>query len=149
MPLCSRKCLAENMPCLVQFSTIATSAKMPHRKYASSRPGSLYATKRGHASTATSPSHFLGLSISADRPITAQSLDRRGYKSRFAEELGHKQKAERSYNLVHQPTVVSAISLLGSCLRSFLGSSYSLGFRQCQLVTYAPKLQQGCGSSHS
>ena len=67
MPPCPRKCLAENMPCLVQFSAAAMSAKMPHRKYASSHPGSPYATKRGHASIATQLESF-PLSVNSRRP---------------------------------------------------------------------------------
>jgi hypothetical protein len=67
MPPCPRKCLAKNMPCFIQFSTVATSSKMPHLKYASSHPGNLYATKRGHASIATQPESF-SLSVNSRRP---------------------------------------------------------------------------------
>jgi hypothetical protein len=87
---------AENMPCLVQISTVAMSAKMPYLKYALSHPGSLYATKRGHASTATqhesfpkpvnstrSTDHSAKVSISADA------------KAGFGRELGYRQQAER------------------------------------------------------
>ena len=67
MPPCPRKCLAENMPCLVQFSAAAMSAKMPHRKYVLSHPRSPYATKRDHASIATQPESF-PLSVNSRRP---------------------------------------------------------------------------------
>jgi hypothetical protein len=90
----------ENMPCLVWISTVAMSAKMPYLKYASSHLGSLSATKRGHASTATqhesfpkpvnstrSTDHCAKVSISADA------------KAGFGRELGYRQQAERPHNL--------------------------------------------------
>jgi hypothetical protein len=55
-------------------------------------------------------------------------------KAGFEKELGYRQQAERSYDLgcesISQP-VVSAISLLGNCLRSFLES---LNSRQCRAL---------------
>ena len=47
---------------------------MQRRKYASSRPGSLYATKRVMHQLQPNLSNFLSLS---NRPITAQSFDQR------------------------------------------------------------------------
>jgi hypothetical protein len=81
MPLCPRKCLAENMPCLVQFSAAAMSAKIPHRKYASSHLGSLYATKRGHALIATQPESF-PLSVNSRRPTDHCAKSRSALMSR-------------------------------------------------------------------
>jgi hypothetical protein len=83
---------------------------MQRRKYASSRLGSLYATKRGHASTATQPEsfpepvnstrstdHCAKVSISADA------------KAGFGRELGYRQQAERLHDLgcesIRQPVV--------------------------------------------
>ena len=83
---------------------------MQRRKYALSRPGSLYATKRGHASTATQPESFpkpvnstrstddcAKVSISADAKVG------------FGRELGYRQQAERSHDLgcesICQPVV--------------------------------------------
>jgi hypothetical protein len=75
MPPCPRKCLAENMPCLVQFSAAAMSTKIPHRKHASSHPGSPYATKRGHALIATQPESF-PLSVNSRRPTDHRAKSR-------------------------------------------------------------------------
>jgi len=93
---------AENMPCLARFSTVPMSAKMPHLKYASSHPGSSYATKRGHASIATQPESF-SLSVNTRRPTD-------------------------------------------HCAKS---QSALMPSRQCQLLTSASKLQQGCRSCYS
>jgi hypothetical protein len=51
------------------------SIKMPHRKYALSHPGSLYATKRGHASIATQPESF-PLSVNSRRPTDHHAKSR-------------------------------------------------------------------------
>lgn len=48
----------KNMPCLIQISTIAMSAKMPHLKYTLSYRRSSYTTKRGYALIATQPESF-------------------------------------------------------------------------------------------
>jgi hypothetical protein len=61
------------MPC--HFAA-AMLAKMLHQKCASSRPGSLYATKRGHASTATPPKSFPKLVNRINRS-QRKSLDQR------------------------------------------------------------------------
>jgi hypothetical protein len=66
---------AKNMPCLVRISTVAMSAKMPHLKYASSHPGSPYATKRGHALIATQPESF-PLSVNSRRPTNHRAKSR-------------------------------------------------------------------------
>jgi hypothetical protein len=134
MPPCLQKCLSENIPCLVQFSAAAMSAKILYQKYASSRLGSLYATKMGHASTATQPESFPKL-VNSTRSTdhSAKALISADAKAGFGKELGYRQQAERSHDLgcesISQP-VVSAISLIGNCLRSFLES---LDSRQCRL----------------
>jgi hypothetical protein len=62
-------------PPATPFSAAATSTKMPYWKYASSRLGSLYATKRGYASNSTrSTDHSAKVSISASAKAGFRSV---------------------------------------------------------------------------
>ena len=66
------------------------SAKMPYQKYASSRLGSLYATKWGHASTATQPESF-PKSVNSTRSTdhSAEVSIGADAEAGFGKELGH------------------------------------------------------------
>ena len=89
MPFSATAMSAENMPCLVRFSTVAMSAKMPHMKYASSHLGCLYATKRGHTLIATQPA--IQKTNQSQHKVSIGA----NVKADFRKELGHRQQAER------------------------------------------------------
>jgi hypothetical protein len=89
MPFSTTAMSAENMPCLVQFSTVSMSAKMPHMKYTLSHLGCLYATKRGHTSIATQPA------IQKTNRSQCKVSIGDNVKADFRKELGHRQQAER------------------------------------------------------
>ena len=116
----------ENIPCLVWISIVAMSVKIPYLKYASSHPGSLYATKWVMHRLQLSLSHLPYLSILEDQPITAQSLDRYWCHLTVAVNASFR-PASPNCNRVADPVTVPSSICAGlptpplSCIESFSG----------------------------